>query len=311
MRFYRYIYYVSFTILTLLFWACMSTNKIGKYVKGKKYYLKWTPPGTIKIENNFFCDETEVTNTDWLEYMYWTQKVFGINSYEYQACMPESSVWIDWDLRKRNISCLMPLAKYYLRSPTYSDYPVVGVSQEQAIAYSKWRSDRVMELILFLNKKIEWDSAPNKDTYFTIERYFTGHYKNIKPDKYFQYYPDYRLPKVIEWKKAVHYTDSINKIICKDSIPIFRSDIDPCTNDTTNIKAPTENVYTGCISKKDSSIYNLRGNVSEWTSEDGISVGGGWADKRQIILTQDTFHVKTTNAWTGFRNVCEWKRWTK
>ena len=92
---------------------------------------------------------------------------------------------------------------------------------------------------------------------------------------------------------------------------MFRSDINPCANDTIPIGAPTENVYVGCKSKNDSVIYNLRGNVGEWTSAKDISIGGGWIDKRETILTQDTFHIKKENAWTGFRNVCEWKRWDK
>ncbi|MBK8347024.1 MAG: hypothetical protein IPL08_05145 [Saprospiraceae bacterium] len=53
----------------------------------------------------------------------------------------------------------------------------------------------------------------------------------------------------------------------------------------------------------------MRGNVSEWSSEENITFGGGWLDKREKILTTDTFHVDKQNSWTGFRNVCEWKQW--
>src|SRR5690606_19175588 len=40
------------------------------------------------------------------------------------------------------------LANTYLRHPAYQSYPVVGVSWVQANDFSKWRTDRVNELIL-------------------------------------------------------------------------------------------------------------------------------------------------------------------
>jgi formylglycine-generating enzyme required for sulfatase activity len=288
----------------LIFVTCTSTDKL---VKDKKYYLKWNPPGTIKIGNNFYYDQTEISNTDWREYLFWTCKVFGSKSNEYLSALPDTLVWNNIGFNKKN--CLYKYIFYYLRHPMFQDYPLVGISKYQARDYSKWRSDRVMEYMLVKNKKFNWDSAPNRDTYFTIERYFTGKYKNVKPDTNFSYYPVYSLPTIDEWREATHYADSVNKIIKRDSIHGYiRSDIKPCSKDSD---APTCPVWAAYTSKKHPSIYNLRGNVGEWTSEYGISAGGSWFDTRQKILTQDTFHINYSNAWTGFRNVCKWRRWSK
>jgi len=288
----------------LIFATCTATDRL---VKDKKYFLKWNPPGTIKIGNNFFCDQTEISNTDWREYLYWTCKVFGSKSKEYIHALPDSMVWNNIGFNRTN--CLYKCVFYYLRGVSYQNYPVVGISQRQAIEYSKWRSDRVMEYLLVTNKKFDWDPVPDKDTYFSIERYFNGKYKNIKPDSNFSYYPVYGLPTIDEWRIATHYADSVNKIIKRDNIyGYIRSDINPCSKDSD---APTCPVWAAYTSKKYPSIYNLRGNVGEWTSEYGISAGGSWFDKRQKILTQDTFHIDNPNAWTGFRNVCEWKLWPK
>jgi hypothetical protein len=117
------------------------------------------------------------------------------------------------------------------------------------------------------------------------------------------------------------YSDSIDQFYfsncyskfckeCKNNYPLFISDITPCNGDSNNID-PTINIHSGAYSNEKKSIKNLRGNVSELTSEKNISVGGGWNDTREQILQSDTFQVDFPNAWTGFRNVFQWKKWDK
>ena len=77
--------------------------------------------------------------------MSWTERVFGKTSEEFKSTLPDTSVW-----KMKNYTCLTMsvLENYYLRHPMYRNYPLVGISQKQAIAFSKWRSDRVFEYIL-------------------------------------------------------------------------------------------------------------------------------------------------------------------
>ena len=56
--------------------------------------------------------------------------------------MPDTLVW------RNALGFNEVLAESYLRHPSYSDYPVVGVSWNQANDYCKWRTDRVNEKIL-------------------------------------------------------------------------------------------------------------------------------------------------------------------
>ena len=279
----------SFVVLALICMsACISTKRSTAY---------WhdDPPGGIRIDTNLFYDETEMTNIGWREYMYWTSKIFGENSDEFKQALPDTLVWNKTD------TCFLSYVEYYLRHPAYNDYPLVGVSQKQAKDYSKWRSDRVFERILVLRDKIKYDTAQNRETYFTIEKYYARKYQNVKPDSNFRYYPDYRLPTVSEWKRA----DSVDHLYGNYYPP--RIGYALCLK---NKDAGPEDVvgYHHKYRKKEL-FFDLHGNVSEWTSEKGITVGGGWADTANVILTQDTFHVDTANAWTGFRNVCEWKEW--
>jgi formylglycine-generating enzyme required for sulfatase activity len=297
----------SILLITLILSSCVLPRK------SKDYYLHIIPPNGIKIADNFYYDQTETRNIDYREYMWWTKRIIGANSAEYLATIPDTNVWKAYD------TCLTSKMEKYLRLPKNEDYPVVGITQKQAELYSKWRSDRVFEYILIKYGKLKMDTGQNKDSYFTIERYYNGTYHNQKPDPDFKYYPQYRLPSAIEWKKALHYADSVEQAFlqktnskkyknCKTNQPKFQSDIIPCINDSFKVM-PVRAVNSGCVPPRQHPVYNLRGNVSEWTTENEISVGGGWIHNRQKILVTDTFQTKTPNAWTGFRNVCEWKEY--
>jgi formylglycine-generating enzyme len=91
---------------------------------------------------SFYMDETEVANVDWLEYLYWIRRNFPQDREYYYNALPDTLVW------RRPLSYNEPYVDNYLRHPAFQDYPVVGVSWEQARAYAEWRTDRVNEQIL-------------------------------------------------------------------------------------------------------------------------------------------------------------------
>lgn len=313
-------------LISLFLTACFMSRQYRLKKNETDYYCNETPPGCIKLKDNFYYDKTEVSNLDWLEYLYWTRRVFRDDTI-YKSLLPDSNVWVEkypciqilkerYIHKKDTVYYYYYFPECYLRHPMYRNYPIVGITQEQAKKYSKWRSNRVFEYTLIKYGKIKMNPDQNKDNYFTIENYLCGKYSGYIPDPAFKYYPEYRLPSKEEWNYSLNYSDSVRKSDCikkskkkqeecLKTVMQFQSDIDPCPNDTLYL-SPTVPVlsYLG-------PIYNLRGNVSEWTSEDGVTVGGGWADTKERILANDTFHLQTKNAWTGCRNVCEWKEWKK
>jgi len=304
------------TIIPLVIIAQLSCAT-GKKISESNYNIQLSPPGVIQIDSNLYCDQTEVTNLSWREYMFWNERIFGKNSSEYLSTLPDTLVWV------ANFDCLESYVDYYLRHPTYNKYPVVGISQKQAMAYSKWRSDRVFENILIQLKKIKWDSLQNRNTYFSTERYYEGSLKNIETGKKLKFYPLYRLPTIEERSLLLAYMDSIYIQLllkcksknCDDCLYQHinnQLEITPC--DSSRYKtSPTIRVDGKCESRKawQFSLFNIKGNVNEWTAMDEIAAGGSWLDNRIFVMQNDTSRISVINAGVGLRNVCEWKIWHK
>src|SRR5690554_1300216 len=73
--------------------------------------------------SSFYMDETEITNFHWLEYLYWLNRIFGLDYPEVLAnALPDTLVW------RNKTAYNEPYVDYYLRHPAFRDYPVVGVN---------------------------------------------------------------------------------------------------------------------------------------------------------------------------------------
>jgi formylglycine-generating enzyme len=197
-----------------------------------------TTPKRMQIRS-FYLDESEVTNSEYLFYLFWLERVFPPKeddfSHIYEAALPDTLVW------RNAMGSNESLSETYLRHPAYANYPVVGVSWSQANDFCEWRTDRVNEKILMdlgiIKNLFNEDSILVKGkNHFNTEAYYSNPHllfggdstiykkglkstkrpdikgdtlkgrsgfkgRHVKPHDGILY-PDFRLPTEAEWEYA-------------------------------------------------------------------------------------------------------------
>jgi formylglycine-generating enzyme required for sulfatase activity len=107
------------------------------------------PPGTLKVKGtSYYLDAIEMSNLEWYFYVTDMRSKYGKESEEYRKSLPDSAIW-----------CGTYSTDTFFKFGKYDNYPVVGITYEQANQYSIWRSELVS---LKYGKKIVY-SLPSKE----------------------------------------------------------------------------------------------------------------------------------------------------
>ena len=120
--------------------------------------------------SSFYMDETEISNFHWCEYLYWVGRTYIDFPMIYKKALPDTLCW------REKLGFNEKYVEYYLRHPAYRDYPVVGVSWNQANDFAAGRTDRVNEYIL-IREGILLMNPNQQNEPFTTDAYFAGQYE--------------------------------------------------------------------------------------------------------------------------------------
>ncbi len=145
---------------------------------------------------------------------------------------PDTTAWINDFENAYN----EPYTRMYFSHAGYNDYPVVGVSWEQANAFANWRTD-------FLRRSL------GKEGVF------------IEP---------YRLPTEAEWEFAARAGNSESMYPWDETLPMdergcFYANFKPMDGDYVR-DGHLITSKVGTFKPNDFGLYDMAGNVSEWTS---------------------------------------------
>lgn len=231
---------------------------------------KNTPIGMVWLKDSIYIDQTEIRNSDYLEFVNWTRIKAPSNL---NSILPDTSVWLTCSANSA------PFVNYYFQNSAFSNFPVVGISYEQAVAFCKWRTERVKENISNSKSKTQ---------------------KKIGAKDYY-----YRLPTKSEWEYAASggldntYIYGYESIINKNNQPKVY------VSETKTLFYP-ENAILVPVNYRDPNrfnLYNTIGNVAEMVLEKGTTKGGSFKHTlTETAISKSIEYIKPT-CWIGFRCV--------
>jgi gliding motility-associated lipoprotein GldK len=184
------------------------------------------PNATVRVDTSYVDEDGSIVNQTITRPL---RNRRDLISEKMVVVYPDTMVW----LRDLQYSFNDPKMKMYFTHISYDDYPVIGVTWEQAVAFCDWRT----KLLVPYNK---------------------------------QGFQEYRLPTEAEWEYAARggrdmglYPWGSNYV--RDKYGCFLANLKPLRGDYTEDTGATT-MKVGSFAPNNFGLYDMAGNVAEWTS---------------------------------------------
>lgn len=216
----------------------------------------------------FYIYNKEVTNQEYFEF---------VNEIKNPTMLPDTNSWItDFELSYNE-----PMRKYYFSHPKYADYPVVGISQNQALVFCQWLQEKINKALAESGK-------------------YTDHvcFVSLPTDNQWEsaFYYSYFKVKDSSWKAAWVIKDRLLETKEKYNLN-FGVDLTK-EGAELNYYSIDGGMYPVRVNKYKPTkhgIYNLMGNVAEWT----LSPAYNFTDSSKVYYDKGLRRVVTFTSCNG------------
>lgn len=255
-------------ILPILAFQFFDTK--GPVPKKLKKAFAYVPSGLVVRNGDtlsvqaFYMSKGEVTNK---EYRLFLADLKANNKMDdYKKAYPDTSAW----------KKLSPAyADYYFSHPSYDQYPVVNISQEAALMYCNWFTEKINKE--YQGKYVYQFRLPIREEFI----------RACRGDNHSRAYA---------WEQPYIRNEKGN-ILCNhlhDQVNIAGN----LSDKSADITAPSRSYWPN-----EFGIYNLNGNVAEMTNFKGVTTGGSWKDKAEDVRNESKGTYTGPQPNVGFRMV--------
>jgi formylglycine-generating enzyme required for sulfatase activity len=228
--------------------------------------------------SEFYVASTEVTNIQWKEFLMYLKQEGRMQ--EYEANILDTTVW------RQRLAYNEPFVNYYYQHQAYSEYPAVGMTLKQAIAYADWLTeifamrDQGVKVTFSVPTKKQWIRAARGDAQTHYP--WSGQCMRNSKGSYLTNFKNFDAANI-------HYNNDYKRyeIITPDDFM-----------DGATITAPAESYYPNQFG-----IYNMSGNAAELVSDDTVAMGGSWNDTGYDVRVESEQPASEPKSTIGFRVV--------
>ncbi|MDW3190712.1 MAG: SUMF1/EgtB/PvdO family nonheme iron enzyme [Cytophagales bacterium] len=254
-------------------------ERFAKKMSGYEYVANDGDPGA-----SFLMSTSEITNFDYLEFLYQTKQQKGLEAYH--QMLPDTSLWREVPPFGETLEVT------YHNHPAYHKYPVVNITHDQAKEYCAWLQDVLSQNELVNGYQVQVKLPSVEEWTYAA----TGGGDD-----------DNKLPwSGLELEHEGQTRAFYNKI---SQFDILRDEEDSIKIYDSSYYYPYPQrygIFMGDVHQLETGFWDLAhmaGNAAEFIEEKGVTKGGSWRDPAYYLMNRvlQTYEGSGASISNGFR----------